>query len=268
MEIKRIIHLSDIHIRTFMLHDLYRELLEKLIDELYTELSDFEYDEIRIVITGDTVHQKISVSNELTMLVSWLLTELSLIGKVIIIPGNHDFLENNIDRLDSITPIVQTLRNDNVVYYKDYGVYKDNNINWVVYSLFQHNTKPDFKPNNDELFIGLFHGPIEGMVTDLGFKFTSGYDRLNFVGCDVVLCGDIHKRQKFDIPGGGFGVMIGSLIQQNYGETVNYHGYGILDVDTLKYVYKDLENNQPFLHFKITDIDDIENDKETLLNIG
>jgi hypothetical protein len=106
------------------------------------------------------------------------------------------------------------------------------------------------------------------MVTDLGFKFTSGYNRLNFVGCDVVLCGDIHKRQRFDIPGGGYGVMIGSFIQQNYGETINHHGYGVLDVETLEYRFKDINNDYPFYHFKITDINDIEDDKETLLNLG
>lgn len=268
MEIKKIIHISDLHIRTYTYHDIYQNIFENFIEELKVELLEYQHEEVRIVITGDLVHQKISVSNELTMMCSWLLTELSLLGKVIIIPGNHDFLENNIDRLDTITPIVQTLKNDNIIYYRDFGVYKDNNVNWVVYSLFQHNTKPEFVVDDNELYIGLFHGPIEGMETDLGFKFSSGYSRLNFVGCDVVLCGDIHKRQRFEIPGGGFGIMIGSFIQQNYGESIDNHGYGILDVNTLNYVYKDMENPQPFLHFKITDINDIEDDKETLLNVG
>ncbi len=33
----------------------------------------------------------------------------------------------------------------------------------------------------------------------------------------------------FELPNGGKAVMIGSLIQQNFGETINYHGYGIYD---------------------------------------
>jgi hypothetical protein len=106
------------------------------------------------------------------------------------------------------------------------------------------------------------------MSTDMGFQFEDAYDQLNFVGLDLLLCGDIHKRQTFTLPEGGKGVMIGSLIQQNFGETVKHHGYGIYDVVTDTYTFHDMENEQPFLHFKISDINDIENEKETLVNIG
>jgi DNA repair exonuclease SbcCD nuclease subunit len=62
--------------------------------------------------------------------------------------------------------------------------------------------------------------------------------------------------------------MIGSLIQQNFGETIKHHGYGIYDIETDEYTFHDLTNEQPFLHFSISDITDIENEKEKLLNIG
>jgi hypothetical protein len=63
-------------------------------------------------------------------------------------------------------------------------------------------------------------------------------------------------------------IQIGSLIQQNFGETIKHHGYGIYDVDSNEYTFHDLKNEQPYLHFKINDIKDIENEKEILLNIG
>ncbi|WP_230677605.1 metallophosphoesterase, partial [Streptococcus pneumoniae] len=69
------------------------------------------WDDVRIVITGDIAHQKINISNEQLMLTSWLLNKLTEFGKVVIIPGNHDFLENNTERLDSITPVVELLNN-------------------------------------------------------------------------------------------------------------------------------------------------------------
>ena len=62
--------------------------------------------------------------------------------------------------------------------------------------------------------------------------------------------------------------MIGSLIQQNFGETVKHHGYGIYDIETDNYSFHDMDNEQPFLHFKINDINDIENEKEELVNLG
>ena len=62
--------------------------------------------------------------------------------------------------------------------------------------------------------------------------------------------------------------MVGSLIQQNFGETVKHHGYGVYDTKTNEYTFHDLPNEQPFLHFKIKDINDIENEKEEFVNAG
>jgi hypothetical protein len=60
--------------------------------------------------------------------------------------------------------------------------------------------------------------------------------------------------------------MIGSTIQQNFGETVQKHGYGIYDVEMDKYEFVDIENPKPFLSFKIESIEDLENGTERLLN--
>jgi DNA repair exonuclease SbcCD nuclease subunit len=265
--VKKIIHIADIHIRTFQMHDLYKTQFIKLINELKIEVSDLNYEEVRVVIVGDIAHQKINISNEQMMITSWFINELTeSVGKVIIIPGNHDFLENNTQRLDSITPIVELLNNKNIRYFKDSGVYVDENINWVIYSLYQHNERPSFVKDENQLTVGLFHGVIQGMTTDVGFQFEDGYDRLNFVDLDLLLCGDIHKRQQFKLPGGGRGVMIGSLIQQNFGETVSNHGYGIYDIVKDDYTFCDLQNEQPFLHFIINDIKDIETQNEILIN--
>jgi DNA repair exonuclease SbcCD nuclease subunit len=265
--IKKIIHIADLHIRTYQYHEMYKRQFDLLLEDLKNQVLDYDYSEIRVVIAGDIAHQKINISNEQMMLTSWLIKELAdIIGKVIIIPGNHDFLENNVQRLDSITPVVELLNHDDIQYYKNSGVYEDDNINWVVYSLYEHNQKPEYT-KGEGFYVGLFHGPIQGLSTDLGFEFDNAFSPLNFVDLDLLLCGDIHKRQMFQLPGGGKAVMIGSLIQQNFGETVNYHGYGMYDVETDEYTTHDIKNEQPFLHFSISDIADIENEEENLLNV-
>ena len=271
--VKKIIHIADLHIRTIQMHDLYKAQFTNLIKEIQEHYikwreEGLSWENIRIVIAGDIAHQKINISNEQLMLTSWFLKELTEYGVVVIIPGNHDFLENNTQRLDSISPIVELLEDDHIQYYQNSGAYKDENIQWVVYSLYQHNARPEFTKDEDRLTVGLFHGPIQGMSTDLGFEFEDAYDRLNFVDLDLLLCGDIHKRQQFKLPNGGKAVMVGSLIQQNFGETIKHHGYGIYDVNTDEYVFHDLKNEQPFLHFKINDIKDIEDEKEELVNLG
>ena len=60
--------------------------------------------------------------------------------------------------------------------------------------------------------------------------------------------------------------MIGSTIQQNYGETLTKHGYGIYDVENNKYEFVDLENTKPFLSFRINSFEDLEHGTEQLVN--
>lgn len=62
-------------------------------------------------------------------------------------------------------------------------------------------------------------------------------------------------------------VQIGSTIQQNYGENLKKHGFGILNIETMEYETRDLFNPKPFLSFKIKSIEDIENGTEKLANI-
>jgi hypothetical protein len=63
-------------------------------------------------------------------------------------------------------------------------------------------------------------------------------------------------------------IMVGSMIQQDFSETVSEHGYNLVELsDTgITYNFTDLENPIKYLNFKITDIEDIEEDKEQLLN--
>jgi DNA repair exonuclease SbcCD nuclease subunit len=257
--IKKLVHFSDLHIRLFKDHELYRKILEQAFSEWKSIAPD------RIVFTGDLVHSKNQVSPELIEFVSWVFTECSKIAKTIVIIGNHDFLENNVQRLDALTPIIDSLNNENVVYLKDRGVYEDENVNWCVYSLVQHNIPPDIM-KSDKTNIGLFHGPVIGLSTDIGHKFEDGFDVAKFKGCDLVLCGDIHKRQVFDIPGKKKAYMIGSTIQQNFGETIKAHGYGVYELEKDEYTFIDLPNPKPFLKFYINSIDTLVEGTEKLIN--
>lgn len=257
--IKRIVHFSDLHIRLFKDHELYKKILKQMFSEWVSIAPD------RIVFTGDLVHSKNQMTPELVEFVAWVLTECSKIAKTIIVIGNHDFLENNTSRLDALTPIVDSLQNEYIVYLKNRGVYEDQNINWCVYSLVEHNLPPEIS-KSDKKNIGLFHGPIQGLTTDIGYKFDEGYDKDKFKGCDIVLCGDIHKRQVFDIPGRKKAYMVGSTIQQNFGETVRNHGYGVYDVENDEYTFVDLPNPKPFLSFYINSFDCLSEGTEKLVN--
>jgi len=187
--VNKIVHFSDLHIRLFKDHDLYKKIMVDAFEQWKQIAPD------RIVFTGDLVHSKNQMTPELVEFVAWVLTECSKIAKTIVIIGNHDFLESNQSRLDALTPIIDSLDNENIVYYKNRGTYEDDNINWCVYSLIDHNIPPEI-PQNGKINIGLFHGPINGLKTDLGYSFgEESFDSSKFNGLHITLCGDIHKRQ-------------------------------------------------------------------------
>ena len=241
--IEKIIHYSDLHLKLYKQHKRDRKVLEKALERWRKEKPD------RIVFTGDFVHSKNQMTPELINLMSWVMTETAKICKCIYLIGNHDFLENNMDRMDALSPVIDSLNNPNIVYYKDKGCYEDENILWCVYSLREHNVSPTIPLDTDKYKIGLFGDSVD-----------------RFEGCDVVLAGDIHKKQTFKIPGNKKAYMVGSTIIQNFGESIKNHGYGVYNTKTEKYRFFNLDNSQPYLNFRIRDIEDIENDKEILIN--
>ena len=113
--------------------------------------------------------------------------------------------------------------------------------------------------------IGLFHGSFVSSTMQNNMSCTNGYPFSWITGQDLLMLGDIHLRQI-----GKYGNMIwgyaGSLIQQNFGETIRKHGYGIYNISTNEYKFVDIENPKPFLSFKIDSIEDLENGTERLLN--
>lgn len=258
--IKKVVAISDVHIRLFKRHDEYQQVFNKLYDELKELKPD------RIILTGDIVHSKNQMTPELIQMVSSFLNSLSKICKVIMIPGNHDFVHANMERLDALTPIVEALDNDNIIYVKESSVLVDENVNWYCWSQLTDNNIPQPKVLNSNKKIGIFHGPIVSSQTDLGFMFEDGYDLENFNCCDFVICGDIHKRQSMTTQKGVEVVYTGSIIQQDFAEPITGHGYMVLDIDTLQYGFVDIENEKQMMHFRISSYEDIENEKEYLLN--
>jgi DNA repair exonuclease SbcCD nuclease subunit len=269
--IKKIVHLADIHIRTFRLHDEYQDVFKTLMSDLTQLLVDYKREEIRIVVAGDLVHQKIVISNEQLMLGTWFLRKLEEIAPVILIAGNHDLLENNKDRMDSITPMVQFLPDKDINFFKESKCYLDGDVIWCVYSIFEENSRPDIESarvqfGEDKTYIGLYHAALVNAKTDIGYEIDHGAGLEIFEGCDLVMLGDIHKRQVFNHKG----IQIAypsSLIQQNFGENVTSHGFLLWDVPTRTFTEHDVENKSPYYQFRLKSITDIETGSEKITNL-
>ena len=234
--IKYIVHIADIHIR------LYKRMNEytKVFDSLYIELEKIKRDDMAIFILGDILHQKNEISAEVVDVVSNFFRSLGNIMPTFIIPGNHDANLSNQNRLDPLTPIISNLNHPNIIYLRNNDLYEfDNAIfsNMSVFSKKDEYITAD-KIESDKKKIALFHGVVDGSQTDTGYKLTSDKIGMSFFdGFDVVLLGDIHKRQtlqKYMVKSIGKIPEIkycGSLIQQNYGESLDEHGFLLWDID-------------------------------------
>ena len=269
--VKKIVHLADIHIRTLRLHDEYKDVFKSFLKDVKELVSGYTREEVRIVVAGDLVHQKIVISNEQLILGTWFLRKLEEIAPLILIAGNHDLLENNIGRMDSVSPMVQFLGDKEINFFKESKCYLDDNIVWCPYSIFEENARPDIESarvefGDDKTYIGLFHAPLINAKTDIGYEIDHGAELDIFEGCDMVMLGDIHKRQSFNHKG----IMIAypsSLIQQNFGENVSNHGFLFWDVESKTFTEHDIENKSPYYQFKITSLEDIENGTEKITNL-
>lgn len=272
--VKLIIHCSDIHIRNMQRHEEYAELLTTFIEKCAKLSEPFEKEEVRIVISGDLIHQKNTITPELITFASLVIRQLQEIAKVIVIAGNHDLIVNNTSRKDAITALFETAAFENAVlldYELGYesGYVIDDNITWVVYSIYNDYMRPSFDeaikeyPNNK--VIGLYHGMIVGATLDNGSVVDSGIDGDTFKDCHCVMAGDIHKRQ--ELKRGGVPIVYsGSLIQQSFGETVTNHGFVTWDVESMEYKFVDLCSDYGLYKFEIKNFEDIDNDNETLMN--
>ncbi len=242
--LKRIYHIADIHIRNVKRHKEFRGVFEKMFEEIRTRGTE----DSLIYLAGDIAHAKLEMSPELVKEISWLFTECSKHCKTILIAGNHDCNMNNSDRLDVLSPIVEALNLPNFHYLKDTQIFWEDKVAFAVYSIFDNK---DNWPKADDWTmmparkkIALFHGPVDHSQTDIGYVVSSRHFTTDmFDGYDLALLGDIHKRQELISPKGCKCVYAGSLVQQNFGETLDKHGFLVWDLDTMTYEEVDIQND-------------------------
>ena len=239
-KLKTIYHIADVHIRNVQRHKEYRQVFEKMFEEIRRRGTENSL----IYLAGDIAHAKLELSPELVREISWLFTECSKHCETILITGNHDCNMNNSDRLDVLTPIVEALNLPNFTYLRDTQVYSVGDVDFGVFSIFDDKSN---WPKANTLFgnkkVALFHGPVDNSQTDVGYVVSSRHFTTDmFDGYHLALLGDIHKRQTMISPSGCKVVYAGSLVQQNFGESLNGHGFLAWDMDSMKYEAIDIPN--------------------------
>jgi DNA repair exonuclease SbcCD ATPase subunit len=247
MKVEKIYHLADLHIRNLKRHKEYREVFQKFLDNVDRD----NIENSIIYLAGDIAHAKTEMSPELVREISWFLTECANRKHTFLITGNHDCNLNNNYRLDVLTPIVENLDNERIHYLRDTGSYPFGNITFVVYSILDKKENwPKAELVEGENKICLFHGPVNLAETDIGYTVSSNsFTTDMFEGFDMVMLGDIHKRQTLGSPTIAYA---GSMIQQNHGEALGKHGYLLWDVESRTFEEFDIENDYGFYTLDVT----------------
>lgn len=283
--ITRIISCADIHIPALKGIDELKGILTKFINNCEKIVEEEGPECVRIVVVGDIFHSKINITNESILTAHWFFSQLDKICKTIVIIGNHDFLMNNMDRVDSLSPLFDIGGYKQVIFLDKElgcksGIYDDDNVSWCLYSSFSGFNRPDIDAHKvlnaetdkkDNFYVGLIHGEVNGAITVTNYVSETGVSQDVFDGCDFVIAGHIHKRQelkKNDVKI----VYCSSINQKDYGESITGHGFVLWDIDVddkldISYKYIDIPNEDGgFYKFEINDISDLEKDEEDLIN--
>lgn len=236
----KIYHISDVHIRTLKRHKEYRHVFENMFEYINKTKTKNSI----AVVTGDIVHSKLDMSPELIRMLTDFFRGFNI--PTIVILGNHDMNLNNLYREDALSPVLDMIANDNIVFIKDNGIFDFAGITW-------NHMAVDIEPAQyikgedivtDNLKIALHHGAVHSAKTDIGYEISNEHVTTDlFSGHDMTLLGDIHKPAQFLTETIAYP---GSLIQQNHGEALD-HGILVWDVETRKAEFVEIHNDYGYV---------------------
>jgi len=243
--INKIFHISDIHIRTLKRHREYREVFQNMFDYIATHCDG----QSLAVVTGDIVHSKLDMSPELIdMLVEFF--DGFMIPTVVIL-GNHDMNLNNMHRTDAISPVINVIKNPNIIFIKENGLFE---IAGVVFNHMAVDVAPTEYIRANQFAaaykIALHHGAVNTAKTDIGYQISNEHVGIDlFDGHDIVLLGDIHKPAQF-LNDANTIAYPGSLIQQNHGEALD-HGILVWDLPGREAKFVEIQNDYGYVTLEV-----------------
>jgi DNA repair exonuclease SbcCD ATPase subunit/DNA repair exonuclease SbcCD nuclease subunit len=240
-KIDKIFHISDVHIRTLKRHREYRQVFKTLFDHIETHATGNSV----AVVTGDIVHSKLDMSPELVQMLVDFFNGFTI--PTIVILGNHDMNLNNTHRIDAISPVLDVIKNPNIHFIKDNGLFEFGGITWNHMAVDK--TPADYiraKDFDASYKIALHHGAVNTAKTDIGYQISNEHVGVDlFEGHDITLLGDIHKPAQF-LDAAKTVAYPGSLIQQNHGEAL-IHGILVWDVEQRSAEFHEIHNEYGYV---------------------
>ena len=272
MGFKRIVHISDLHIRSGDLQACRFNEYAAQIDKCLAAIGKYECDTTLVVVTGDLFHEKSKLGSGSHTLAQRFFSGLSLVAKeTVVIRGNHDYRQDQPNEPDLIKPFFYNVP-DNISYLDETGLYQRDDIEIGLVAVQDTLLRgagsgiikelPPFpEPSTDDPTvkhsIALFHGSFGGALLQNGTETdTRSNYALDWIkGYSLRLFGDIHVQQvhnakiqlgndftnkgkqdtftvgSLSLTDKSWGYA-GSLIQQNFGESLWGHGFVEWNLET------------------------------------
>jgi len=235
----KIVTLADIHIKNSPNEKLLKYLFKRLVEKL-SKYSNLDF----IIVLGDLVDSKTSLSPYSVKYSSLFLKILLKFANVIMIKGNHDCSKNP-DVLDSLSPIVDLVNEQNhkhKIYYYTKSQIVDclPDIDFVIFDYMDSENYPNYQKNKDKKSIGLFHGVPYPITITNGIVLPPEIDEKYFDNLDYLFVGDIHQTIYWNDEKTFF--MNGSFYQQSFNEKECGHGFHYIDTDSETVEFEEIVN--------------------------
>ena len=271
----KLIHISDTHFPVKLRVGGRLDEYQKVIRNTLEEIDRISKENTTIcVLTGDIMHDKDRLDPDGVLMAREFMISLGKIcSRVIVIAGNHDVNEANPEHS---TDVVESIcfATPNIEYLKRSGLYRletlEYEIVFVVSSLLDKKfityedackySNERINVMKEERYIKLYHGAICGartgkyVIEKRHSSYSTRFRSLDeFKGYDLVLLGDIHMHQFLDKK--KTVAYAGSLIQQNFGESIDKHGILVWSFEKTQITAEFVEIDNPYCYIKL-DVDE------------
>jgi len=252
-----IYHISDLHIKE---EEEDNRLINRAINKFIEYVRDdkIERKNKKIFIIGDIVDKKtINHSRYCIKYIKEILIRMSELCDVYIILGNHDYINQEIEKnMINFIDFIKELVNINNIYIVDnidyyIGKYCINSIEHYEKEIHEPFKVEELK---EQFNIFLYHGDLDGKLYNKDFSINL------FKEYDIVLLGHYHEYYKIadNI------AYCGSLIQNNFGESEK-HGFIRWDTNTKTHQFIPINSIHKYLIINDTN-EKINNNKCEIIN--
>ena len=240
---KFVVHIADIHIHERNYAHI-RYSWKNVLNDI-KNIPNYKL-EVVLVIAGDIFDHKTYLTAGDVSIFYEMMTNLERDEiKTIMIPGNHDYNNNN-SKGDKIHALVERSKYKHVVYQSSSGIVNVSGLLFFVHSPIDLQVPRPKSEHVGTKTIALVHEPFSESRTCSGITFgKQRFAASDFTNIfDMTMLGDIHMPQML----ARNVAYSGSFVQKNKGEGLK-HGYMLWDVE--KSVPTFIEMAQLSLHLKL-----------------